>query len=85
MIVAFGPHSALLPLEGRAGVVARTGVTINAAMKYSKESREGSIAVGILADLATLSRDPLRLDAERLFDLRILGATSHGRTVQVRH
>jgi predicted amidohydrolase YtcJ len=74
-----GPQQRLTVLE------ALRGVTVNAALQYSEQDRKGSLAVGKLADLVILSRNPLRVDPERLNEIEVDETISHGVTVYQTH
>jgi predicted amidohydrolase YtcJ len=56
-------------------------LTINAAWQYGEESRKGSIEVGKRADLVILSANPLKIDPERIMDLKIIETIKDGKTV----
>jgi predicted amidohydrolase YtcJ len=56
-------------------------LTINAAWQYGEEARKGSIEVGKRADLVILSANPLKIDPERIMDLKIIETIKDGKTV----
>ncbi|MGI9324586.1 MAG: amidohydrolase [Pseudomonadales bacterium] len=56
-------------------------VTRNAAHQAFEEDRKGTLAVGKLADLVVLSRNPLTTAPRRLLALEVEGTWSHGRQI----
>ncbi len=56
-------------------------VTRNAAHQAFEEDRKGTLAVGKLADLVVLSRNPLTTAPRRLLTLQVEGTWSHGRQI----
>ncbi|WP_343209419.1 amidohydrolase [Anaerolentibacter hominis] len=56
-------------------------VTINAAYQYFEEDRKGSIRPGKLADLIILSKNPLKMKAEDLRDIKVLETIKEGKVV----
>lgn len=54
------------------------GVTINAAYQYFEENIKGSISVGKKADFVILDKNPLKIDAKNLIDLKILKTIKNG-------
>jgi predicted amidohydrolase YtcJ len=70
-----GPEHALTVHEALAAI------TVDAAYQYFEEDSKGTIAVGKLADLVVLSRDPRQGDTRDLLDVAVLGTMSHGRWV----
>lgn len=67
-----GPEQALSVEEAIAAV------TIEAAYQNFEEAAKGSIAVGKLADLVVLSRDPRAGRSEQLLDVSVVATLSHG-------
>jgi len=70
-----GPAQRLTVME------ALEGLTINGARQYGEADRKGSIAVGKLADLVILDRNPLEVEAEALAGIKVVETISHGRTI----
>ena len=56
-------------------------ITANAAYQYGEESRKGTLEPGKLADLVVLSDNPLRVEPERLRDIRALTTYKEGRPI----
>ncbi|MEM1432508.1 MAG: amidohydrolase [Pseudomonadota bacterium] len=56
-------------------------ITRNAAAQAFEEADKGTLAVGKLADLVVLSRNPLRVPRKRLLELTIVSTWSHGRQI----
>jgi hypothetical protein len=56
-------------------------LTTWAAYQYFEEDRKGTLEPGKLADFVILDRDPLRVPAEALADLRVLETVKEGRTI----
>lgn len=75
---AVGPDQAITPFE------ALRAWTLDAAYQQRAEADKGSIAVGKLADLAIVDRDPLTVPAERLHALEPLATLVGGRIVHDR-
>lgn len=73
--VHLGPTQAIGVYEGL------RAITANAAYQYGEETRKGTLEVGKLADLAVLSDNPLRVEPERLRDIRVLATYKEGRPV----
>lgn len=73
--VHLGPTQAIGVWEGL------RAITANAAYQYGEEARKGTLEVGKLADLAVLSDNPLRVEPERLRDIRVLTTYKEGHPV----
>ena len=56
-------------------------LTINAAWQYGEEARKGTIEIGKRADLVILSANPLKIDPEKIMDLKIVETIKDGKTV----
>lgn len=56
-------------------------ITSNAAYEFFEEGSKGSLAVGKLADLVILDRDPLTTDPMGIKDIQVLETIKAGRTV----
>lgn len=56
-------------------------LTIHAAWQYGEEARKGTIEVGKVADLVVLSGNPLKVDPNRIMDLKVVETIKEGRTV----
>jgi len=70
-----GPAQRLTVMEALAGL------TINGARQYGEQDRKGSIAVGKLADLVILDRNPLEVEPDALAQIKVVETISHGRTI----
>ena len=57
------------------------GITINAAYQYFEEDRKGSITVGKLADFVVLDKNPMKVEKEKLRNIRILETIKEGKTI----
>jgi predicted amidohydrolase YtcJ len=56
-------------------------LTIDAAYQYGEQDQKGSIAPGKLADLVVLDRNPLKVDASQIKDVRVIRTFKEGRPV----
>ena len=70
-----GPAQRLTVMEALAGL------TINGARQYGEEDRKGSIAVGKLADLVILDRNPLEVEPDALAQIKVVETISQGRSI----
>ena len=70
-----GPEERISPLE------ALKGYTIHATHCSFEENNKGSIEKGKLADFAVLSGNPLKIEPERIKDIRVLRTIIGGKTV----
>lgn len=59
-------------------------MTIWAAQQYFEEKTKGSLEVGKLADLVILSKNPLKIDPERIDEITVDETIKEGRTIFVR-
>lgn len=56
-------------------------VTINTAYQYSEENEKGSIKEGKLADLIILDKNPIKVEKEKIKDIKILETIKEGKTI----
>lgn len=56
-------------------------LTVDAAYQYGEENRKGSIAVGKLADVVVLDRNPLTVDPAEIKDVRVVRTYKEGKAV----
>jgi predicted amidohydrolase YtcJ len=56
-------------------------ITADAAYQYREEGERGTLEVGKVADLVLLSENPLRMDPQRLREVRVLETVKGGKTV----
>jgi Predicted metal-dependent hydrolase with the TIM-barrel fold len=56
-------------------------ITINAAYQYQEEKSKGSLKEGKLADLVILNKNPLKIDPQKIRDIKILETIKEGITV----
>jgi hypothetical protein len=59
-------------------------VTIDAAYQHFEDDRKGSLEVGKLADMAVLSANPLRVEADAIKQITVLATLKEGVPIQVR-
>lgn len=57
------------------------GITINAAYQYFEEDTKGSITVGKVADFVVLDKNPMKMEKERLRDIKVLETIKEGNTI----
>jgi hypothetical protein len=74
-----GPDERLSPYQ------ALQSITIWGAYQHFEEDSKGSFAVGKLADMVILDKNPLKVDPLTLKDLKVLETIKEGRTVFVRN
>lgn len=75
----------VLGAEQKVGALdAVKATTLHAAYQYFEEATKGSIAVGKLADLVILSRNPLTVPPEEIKDIEVLQTIKEGHTVYPR-
>lgn len=70
-----GPEQRITTYEGL------KAMTEWAAEQYGEESAKGTLAAGKLADLVILDRDPLKVDATVIRDIKIVETIKAGRTI----
>ena len=63
--------------------VALRGVTIEAAYSLRKENELGSIAIGKIANMTVLEKDPYEVKPEKLRDIGVWGTVFEGRKFAV--
>jgi hypothetical protein len=73
--VVIGQDQRVTPLE------ALKAITINAAYQYSEQASKGSLEPGKLADLVILDKNPLKVDAMVIKDIKVLETIKEGKTV----
>ena len=59
-------------------------ITADAAFQYREEAERGTLEVGKVADLVLLSQNPLRVDPQRLREVKVVETVKGGRTVYLR-
>jgi predicted amidohydrolase YtcJ len=55
--------------------------TINGAKQYGEQSSKGSLEVGKLADLVVLDRNPLKVEAMKIKDVKVVETIKEGKTI----
>jgi predicted amidohydrolase YtcJ len=73
-----GPDQRVSPLDGI------KATTLHAAYQYFEEATKGSIAVGKLADLVILDRNPLTTPDPEIKDIKVLRTIKEGVTIYQR-
>lgn len=56
-------------------------ITINAANQYFEENSKGSLKTGKLADLVILDQNPLKVDAMKIKDIKVLETIKEGKLI----
>ena len=59
-------------------------ITADAAFQYREEAERGTLEVGKVADRVLLSQNPLRVDPQRLREVKVVETVKGGRTVYLR-
>jgi predicted amidohydrolase YtcJ len=73
-----GPAQRITPLEGL------KAMTIYAAAQHGEADSKGSLAVGKRADLVILDRNPLKVPAMEIKDVKVVETVKDGKTVYTR-
>jgi predicted amidohydrolase YtcJ len=73
-----GPDQRITPLE------ALKAQTINVAYQYGEQDSKGSLAVGKLADLVILDKNPLKVDPMAIKDVQVVETIKEGKTIYKR-
>lgn len=58
-------------------------ITINSAYSYFEENRKGSLKEGKLADLVILDKNPLKVDKEKIKDIKICSTWKNGKEAYI--
>ena len=56
-------------------------ITDWAAYQYFEEDRKGTLAAGKLADLVILDKNPLKVNPERIKDIRVMETIKEGKSI----
>jgi predicted amidohydrolase YtcJ len=56
-------------------------MTINGAKQYGEQSSKGSLEVGKLADLVVLDQNPLKIEAMKIKDVKVVETIKEGRRI----
>ncbi len=56
-------------------------MTINGAKQYGEQSSKGSLEVGKLTGLVVLDQNPMKVDAIKIKDVKVVETTKEGRTI----
>ncbi len=70
-----GPDQRITALEGL------KAMTIWAAEQYGEQDRRGTLEAGKIADLVILDRNPLKVEAAAIKDVKVLETIKEGRTI----
>ncbi|KAF2516812.1 amidohydrolase [Flavobacterium zhairuonense] len=73
-----GADQRVTPYEGL------QAMTINVAAQYDESDRKGSLKAGKLADLVILDKNPLKVDAAKIKDIKIIETIKNGLTIYKR-
>ena len=70
-----GPDQRITPME------ALRAITINAAYQYAEEKSKGSLESGKLADLVIVDKNPLKVEAMSIKDIKVVETIKEGKTI----
>jgi len=70
-----GEDQRVTPLE------ALKAMTINVAQQYGEQSSKGTLEVGKLADLVVLDQNPLKVDAMKIKDVKVVETIKEGKSI----
>jgi predicted amidohydrolase YtcJ len=73
-----GADQRVSPLE------ALKAMTINVAQQYGEQSSKGSLEVGKRADLVVLDRNPLKVDPQKIREIKVIETFKDGRSIYQR-
>ena len=73
-----GADQRVTPLE------ALKAMTINVAQQYGEQSSKGSLEVGKLADLVVLNQNPLKVEAMKIKDVKVMETIKEGKSIYKR-
>ena len=73
-----GADQRVTPLE------ALRAMTINVAQQYGEQSSKGSLEVGKLADLVVLDQNPLKVEAMKIKDVKVMETIKEGKSIYKR-
>ncbi|MDQ8014138.1 MAG: amidohydrolase [Flavobacterium nitrogenifigens] len=73
-----GANQRVTPYEGL------QAMTINVAAQYDEAVRKGTLTAGKLADLVILDKNPLKVDAMKIKDIKILETIKNGKSIYKR-
>jgi predicted amidohydrolase YtcJ len=76
---AIGPDQRVTPYEGL------KCMTEWAAEQYDEQSSKGTLEAGKLADLVILDKDPLKVEAMAIKDIRVVETLKEGKTIYQSH
>jgi hypothetical protein len=74
-----GADQRVTPLE------ALKAMTINVAQQYGEQSSKGSLEVGKLADLVVLDQNPLKVEAMKIKDVKVMETIKDGKSIYKRN
>jgi hypothetical protein len=73
--VVVGEKERVTPYEGL------KALTINGAFEYFEEKTKGSLQTGKLADLVILDKNPLKVQANEIKDIKVVETIKEGRSI----
>ena len=59
-------------------------MTINVAQQYGEQASKGSLEVGKLADLVVFDQNPLKVEAMKIKDVKVVETIKDGKSVYQR-